>query len=164
MMTEYDVTWWGIGSAMLVVGIGIGMLVAYFLLPGTKRAKELQRDLEKVTAEFAQYRSRVTEHFSTTSDLFQDLTSRYRGLYDHLALGARDLCKEASNAPRLTFPDVGLLSDRKSGVDGSVDDGAPKSEEGKGDLGGANANMAWEGSDTDTKVQTAALSSAPDRK
>nr|VFK77777.1 MAG: Protein of unknown function (DUF1043) [Candidatus Kentron sp. SD] len=109
----------GIGIAMLAVGVGLGMLVAYFLFPGAKRVAESRKDLDRVTAEFAGYRERVEEHFSTTSDLFQGLTNQYRGLYDHLALGARDLCQEDSGTPQLDFVDVGLLADPKSRPDGA---------------------------------------------
>nr|VFJ62398.1 MAG: Protein of unknown function (DUF1043) [Candidatus Kentron sp. FW] len=156
MMTEYGLNWvLGIGGAMLVVGIGIGLLGAYFLLPSAKRAKRLQKDLDTVNTEFGQYRERVTEHFSTTSDLFHDLTSRYRGLYDHLALGAQSLCREASNTHRLDFSDVGLLTGRNPWVAGAI----PGSDAGKD----AEKPETKEGESV-TKVETVDLSSLPDRK
>nr|VFK13522.1 MAG: hypothetical protein BECKLFY1418C_GA0070996_100369 [Candidatus Kentron sp. LFY] len=140
-MAEYSMTWaLGVGGAMLVVGIGLGMLTAYFLLPGTRQAKKLQKELDDVIAEFSQYRGRVAEHFSMTSDLFQDLTTRYRGLYDHLASGARSLCRETSGGGRLDFADVGLLANRDSRVDAipkpnaqEVDSGKPGTEKGESD-------------------------------
>nr|VFK50206.1 MAG: hypothetical protein BECKTUN1418E_GA0071001_100152 [Candidatus Kentron sp. TUN]VFK50794.1 MAG: hypothetical protein BECKTUN1418D_GA0071000_100211 [Candidatus Kentron sp. TUN]VFK51285.1 MAG: hypothetical protein BECKTUN1418F_GA0071002_100152 [Candidatus Kentron sp. TUN] len=134
-MTVYSMNWvFGIGSAMLIVGIGLGMLIAYFLLPGTKQVKKLQKDLEDKTAEFAQYRERVTKHFSTTSDLFKDLTTRYRGLYDHLASGAQDLCTETLDTPRLDFSDVGLLPNRESWTTTALQLGAHGKDSEKPDM------------------------------
>ena len=155
-MTEYSMIWLGVGSAMLVVGIGIGMLAAYFLLPGPKRAKELQRDLDTVNAEFAQYRSRVTEHFSKTSNLFQDLTTRYRGFYDHLASGAQELCREGSDTLRLDFSDVGLLPNRESRINTAT----PESD--RQDSEKTNSDPEWEGSDVG--AQTPGSSASLDRK
>nr|VFK45422.1 MAG: hypothetical protein BECKTC1821E_GA0114239_104814 [Candidatus Kentron sp. TC]VFK47858.1 MAG: hypothetical protein BECKTC1821D_GA0114238_10533 [Candidatus Kentron sp. TC]VFK59509.1 MAG: hypothetical protein BECKTC1821F_GA0114240_103418 [Candidatus Kentron sp. TC] len=143
-MTEYNEAWFfGIGTAALIAGMGLGMLIAYFLLPGAKRAKALQKDLDNMTAEFARYRERVAEHFSKTANLFHDLTTQYRGLYDHLASGAQDLCREASDAPRLDFADVGLLPNRESQSGPVPGSPGPLSDTQGKDSGKSDAE--WEG-------------------
>src|SRR5690606_41654974 len=35
-----------------------------------------------------------SSHFSTTAELFHNLTDSYRSVYQHLASGAQDLCPE----------------------------------------------------------------------
>nr|VFK06461.1 MAG: Uncharacterized membrane-anchored protein YhcB, DUF1043 family [Candidatus Kentron sp. LPFa]VFK22870.1 MAG: Uncharacterized membrane-anchored protein YhcB, DUF1043 family [Candidatus Kentron sp. LPFa] len=160
-MTEYSEAWFfGIGSAVLIVGIGLGMLAAYFLLPGARRAKKLQADLDNMTAEFTRYRGRVTEHFSKTSHLFHDLTTRYRGLYDHLSSGANDLCREASDTPRLDFADVGLFPNRGP-QPGAAAPGSPESSEMLPSAQGEDPGKSGaEGKGTGDEARTAEASSS----
>ncbi len=92
-------------------GMLLGMLPALFVLRENQRAKQLQDELERLKNEFAVYRGEVNQHFSKTSNLFQELTSNYRSVYEHLAQGAHSLCSEQPDVPRLDLPETKLLPD-----------------------------------------------------
>jgi len=65
-----------------------------------KNNKRLQAELEQSRDEIRDYRSRVTNHFRETARRVNVLTENYRDVYEHLALGAKDLC-DKNNAPEL---------------------------------------------------------------
>jgi len=65
-----------------------------------KNNKRLQTELEQSREEIRDYRSRVTNHFRETARRVNVLTENYRDVYEHLALGAKDLC-DKNNAPEL---------------------------------------------------------------
>jgi uncharacterized membrane-anchored protein YhcB (DUF1043 family) len=95
---------------MLLIGIVAGILLAKPLLPGAQRARRLEKELEEAKAEQARYRQQVTEHFEKTGELFQEMAQGYRTVYDHLARGAHELCREGTQTPQLDLPDKRLLS------------------------------------------------------
>lgn len=101
---------WITGAIMLLLGIGVGLLLARRMLPGAQRARELEKELETRRAEHQAYRQQVTQHFEKTGDLFQEMAKGYRTVYDHLAHGAHDLCGEGMQTPRLDLPEKQLLS------------------------------------------------------
>ncbi|MEM9057163.1 MAG: DUF1043 family protein, partial [Pseudomonadota bacterium] len=51
--------------------------------------------------EFDDYRGSVNEHFAQTSALFQDMTEKYRDVYNHLAAGAQQFGDAEASPPRL---------------------------------------------------------------
>lgn len=108
-----DDTGWITGIAFLsfFLGVGLGLIIMAFAGRDTKRAAKLQEELNRVTARFEEYRQEVGQHFEKTSDLFQDLTERYRTFYEHLAGGAQALCSTQADGPRLEFPENRLLDD-----------------------------------------------------
>ncbi|QKT04145.1 DUF1043 family protein [Ectothiorhodospiraceae bacterium 2226] len=65
----------------------------------TRRVQRLEQDLEHAQADLARYQEEVTRHFGKTAHLFNNLTSTYRTLYEHLALGSHILTK--GDTPRL---------------------------------------------------------------
>lgn len=83
---------------LTLLALGLGVLLGWGLGRRTGRAaqrmRRLEGELEASRQEIESYRERVAEHFDRTSDLLRDLTIRYRGVYDHLADGARALCPD----------------------------------------------------------------------
>jgi uncharacterized protein len=76
---------------VVAVGIALGFSVGR-LWPGTTaRITELERERDGAREDLKTYRQEVTRHFETTAALFDKVTADYRGLYEHLAGGARQL-------------------------------------------------------------------------
>jgi uncharacterized protein len=78
---------------LLVVAIGIALgFSAGRLWPGsTAKVAELERERDAARDDLKSYRQDVSAHFETTAELFDKVTADYRGLYEHLAVGARQL-------------------------------------------------------------------------
>lgn len=104
---------WQILVLGVLVGLGVGFAIAYFLVLRNRRAESLRDELQAQKARFEDYQRRVDAHFVETSELFQDLTERYRAIYDHLANGARALCSEDLLAQRLAVVESRLLVEQR---------------------------------------------------
>lgn len=108
-----------------------GLIVGRIFSTATKRIKILTAEIENTKAnleqtrmeldqtkatleqtrnETARYRQKVTEHFSTTADLFNSLTANYRAVYEHLAMSSHALCDEPSVMLSEPLPSERLLS------------------------------------------------------
>ncbi len=96
-----------------LAGLLLGMVPAIFTLRENRRAKQLQRELDELKSTHTAYREEVKQHFTQTSDLFQELTTNYRNVYEHLAKGAHSLCSEQQDIPRLDLPETKLLDNEK---------------------------------------------------
>ncbi|MAE94105.1 MAG: hypothetical protein CL910_05540 [Deltaproteobacteria bacterium] len=107
-----------------------GMLLTFWLGRRTSEGRAQVRELEgaledaraereRVEGELGTYKGRVADHFAETSQKLHDLTLQYRAVYDHLAVGASDLCPES-----LEKLDGGLgldaLPEETSGYDGGA--------------------------------------------
>ncbi len=102
-----------LGTALvaLLAGVGIGRSSRR----DTERIEELEntladraRELAEAQDHQAKYQAQVVGHFSRTSDLLKEMTLQYRGIYQHLAEGARALCPEGALEIEPTEP-VGEL-------------------------------------------------------
>lgn len=72
-----------------------------------ERAKALEAEVGKLKTDFGNYREEVNDHFRTTADLVNNMTSSYKAVYEHLAGGSQKLCSgevmlALDEAPRLT--------------------------------------------------------------
>ncbi len=110
----FDLTspaFWIVLAIGLVAGatIGAGVAALFRAKGGAASAARLEEELDT-------YRGEVDEHFERTSELFRDLTEKYRDLYDHLATGAGDLCSDDLKGRRLQGSVRELLT---------VDEGTP---------------------------------------
>ncbi len=85
---------WELGVLTFALGFGVGLLVTWQMAPRNDRIRELEKELETTQAELVSYRDKVNLHFQTTATLFEDMTERYRAVYQHLASGAQELCAE----------------------------------------------------------------------
>ena len=97
--------------AVFVVGVACGLLAGHFVLPGRRRSRRLQTELDRVNDEHASYKASVTTHFHKTADLVGQLTESYKSVYDHLASGARSLCDKPMADTAIRLAETRLLED-----------------------------------------------------
>ena len=83
---------WFIAIGCLSVGIVVGIAFSRQLGANPTRVKELEEKIENIMESHAEYRENVSEHFNVTSELINQMTGKYREVYEHLASGAQDLC------------------------------------------------------------------------
>jgi uncharacterized membrane-anchored protein YhcB (DUF1043 family) len=100
-----------VAAVIALVGVAVGLAIGRFVLPGTRKIKRLESEIEQLRRAHADYRSRVSSHFHKTSELVGQMTASYKAVYDHLADGAQTLCAgdalpgPAFPAPRLILAD-----------------------------------------------------------
>ena len=91
---------WLIGIAGLLIGAGAGLLLGQWLQQkGSRSKRELERQLTELRGQQREYQQEVTEHFSKTAQLLGQLTTSYRDVHNHLAMGAERL--SSGQAPML---------------------------------------------------------------
>ncbi len=95
-MQLQDPTLWIAAGAALIVGLLLGLAFGRRGGKSAARVHELETELEASREEISRYREQVADHFTETSRLLRDLTLQYRGVYEHLADGARNLCPEGA--------------------------------------------------------------------
>ena len=83
---------WFIAIGSLSVGIVIGIAFTKRLGTDAARVQHLEEKLESMSESHLEYRNNVSEHFNVTSGLISQMTNNYKKVYDHLAIGAQDLC------------------------------------------------------------------------
>ena len=88
-------------AGILFTGLGavLGSMVTYLMVARQGRTRQLQTELDQFKERFSDYRDQVTQHFMRTSELVQEMTQSYRAVYEHLALGAQNLCGGQIEAP-----------------------------------------------------------------
>lgn len=97
---------WLTGIVCLAIGVASGLLIARRLdstSPG--KVEELEARVLELQRFHDDYREHVSDHFSMTADLVQQMTESYRDVYQHLARGAQDLCNEEIAAKLLPTSD-----------------------------------------------------------
>ena len=85
---------WFIAIGSLSVGIVIGIAFTRRLGTDAIRVQHLEEKLESMSESHMEYRNNVSEHFSMTSELINQMTDSYKKVYGHLAIGAQDLCSD----------------------------------------------------------------------
>lgn len=94
---------------VVAVGIALGFGVGKFWPGGTRRITSLEEELATARSALQTYRQDVSTHFERTAELFDKVTADYRGLYDHLALSARQLGAIRGEAVELPLAEPGRL-------------------------------------------------------
>ncbi len=77
-----------------IVALIVGVLLGKFFSSNSAASQEretMAKELASTQAELAQYKDQVTEHFSKTADLVNNMTESYRDVYQHLAASAEQL-------------------------------------------------------------------------
>lgn len=85
---------WFIAIGSLAVGIVIGIAFTRRLGSDAIRVQHLEEKLESMSETHMEYRNNVSEHFNMTSELINQMTDSYKKVYEHLAIGAQDLCSD----------------------------------------------------------------------
>ena len=83
---------WLTAIACLAAGVVIGVVFSSRLNSSASRVAELESQIRELKDNHVTYKDSVSDHFSTTADLVQQMTESYREVYQHLASGAQDLC------------------------------------------------------------------------
>ena len=83
---------WLTGIGCLALGVVLGVVFSKRTGGNSNRIKELESQIIAIEERHKQYRGDVSEHFGVTSELVQQMTQSYRDVYQHLAMGAQDLC------------------------------------------------------------------------
>ena len=81
------------GIALLVLGLGIGMLLGRRTSSAGQKYREVERKLDQVLQDKKAYEDDVVEQFTDTATLLNNLTESYRDVHNHLATGAASLCQ-----------------------------------------------------------------------
>jgi len=83
---------WLIGIACLALGVVAGVAFASQLNNSPSRVKQLESQIRSLEQSHEQYKDDVSDHFNMSAELLQQMTESYKDVYQHLALGAQDLC------------------------------------------------------------------------
>lgn len=81
------------GAALLILGLGLGLLFGRRTSTAGNKLRETERKLDQVLQDKKAYEDEVVEHFTDTAKLLNNLTERYRDVHNHLAQGAGSLCQ-----------------------------------------------------------------------
>jgi uncharacterized protein len=76
---------------VVAVGIALGFGIGRTWPGSAAKLSELERQRDAAREDLQTYRQDVSSHFERTAELFDKVTADYRGLYEHLAQGARQL-------------------------------------------------------------------------
>ena len=105
---------WSMALAF-ALGAVVGALIMYLLRHRLNDTQALRRRLSEIQSELDSYRTQVDEHFERTSDLFQEVTQKYRDLHDHLAQGATGLTCGTRRLTSVELPEKSLLPAQATG-------------------------------------------------
>jgi uncharacterized membrane-anchored protein YhcB (DUF1043 family) len=83
---------WLIGISCLALGVVLGVVFARRLNTTPTRVKELESQVKSLEQNHDQYKDDVSDHFNMSAELIQQMTESYKDVYQHLAMGAQDLC------------------------------------------------------------------------
>ncbi len=90
---------WVLALIALLLGLFLGVIGTQLF----ERRKTGGRTVDDVQSELDDYKEEVGKHFATTSELFRDMTEKYRDVYNHLATGSQALCEDSMEHARLEF-------------------------------------------------------------
>lgn len=95
---------------LALIALLLGALAGVLLTLAVERRKSGGRTVEDVQRELDDYKEEVGKHFATTSELFRDMTEKYRDVYNHLAAGSQQLCEDSMDHPLLEFTEARAVS------------------------------------------------------
>ena len=129
---------WFIAVGCLAVGIVIGTAFTRQLGSQAARVKELEEKIERMIESHEENRENVSQHFDVTSVLINQMTGKYKEVYEHLASGAQDLCS-TEVAEKLLPIQSDAVFEKETTSNEPVQIDAPKDYATKSDPGQAGA-------------------------
>lgn len=108
--------WTTFAMALLAAFIIGGLLSRFFFSKDGQDRSGLRRQLDELKKQHQSYQINVTEHFSRTTDLIEELNTNYSRIQEHLAHGADEFIQ----------PEYRLESARRGAV--NLEDLAPPSK------------------------------------
>lgn len=110
-------------------GVAVGLAIYKFMHSDDARSRKLEDELNQLKQEHQDYKRGVTEHFSKTSDLVNNLTEGYVKVYKHLAESAESLT-DVKITPQLSQQESSPMASFINEVENNtVDDTPVKTEE-----------------------------------
>ena len=88
---------------VVLICLAGGIWLGRYTAPGVEKARSMEQERDEAHAELQRYREDVRTHFEKTAHLFNQVTSGYRSLYEHLAEGSERLG---------TGPSAGMLESK----------------------------------------------------
>lgn len=76
---------------VVLICLAGGIWLGRYTAPGVEKARALEQERDEARAELQRYREDVRNHFEKTAHLFNQVTTGYRQLYEHLAEGSERL-------------------------------------------------------------------------
>ncbi|MFN3165307.1 MAG: YhcB family protein [Pseudohongiellaceae bacterium] len=104
----------------MAIGVVFGVVIASRYSSGPMRVRELENQIRGLKENQREYKDSVSDHFSMTAELVQQMTESYRDVYQHLASGAQDLCS-AEVANKLLPADTDAVFDTSNSKSDSDD-------------------------------------------
>ena len=110
---------WIIGIGCLFGGAVIGALVYRQFLSDEVRVRALEEQLNMLSEEHENYKSKVHGHFNNSAQLLNRLTDSYRDVYLHMADSARSLCPDYISSQLTLSNDAKALLDKDNNTEAS---------------------------------------------
>jgi len=104
---------WMIALLVFAIGLAAGTVLTYLISDDRRRTRELRRELDQVSDDYAAFRKDVSDHFTDTAVAVNQLTESYREVHEQLRRGARRLCDNATAETALAFDRSRLIGEDK---------------------------------------------------
>ncbi len=115
-----------VGVTSAVAGIIIGYLLSKLQTSGNTAKRQLEEQLQKQEQQQQDYQKEVTEHFSETAQLLNQLTSSYQDVHQHLAKGAQLLTGDLENPVLISLNKIDEAESVIEGVAITPEEQSPK--------------------------------------
>lgn len=152
---------WLMGIACLAFGVIIGVGFAGKLNASPSRIQDLENKIQQLNDTHSDYREGVSEHFGMTAELIQHMTESYREVYQHLAMGAQELCSPEVANKLLPAGSDDVFETRE--IEQETDPNPPKDYAAKEDpdqKGALAEDFGLEKSVTDTETEPSTLTAS----
>ncbi|MDA9556358.1 Z-ring associated protein ZapG [Vibrio sp.] len=119
---------WIFAVVGLLIGIGVGFLVARSKASNYKDQKDLQKELDTAKYQLAQQQQEIADHFAQTANLVHSLGDNYKKLYQHLSQSSNDLIanQTAQDNPFVKMPDSQTVTSDDSQIQTESESEAPR--------------------------------------